>query len=212
MAAVLQDPVGERDGVVEPVALARHDRGRERLREVEHDVAVGRRRQHEMRRSGIGDQAGRHAVVRLQEVGDLLARAVEPGRREVGRRHRRRDPEHDHHRPLGVGEGRRLALPAGPATASAPTIQPASSRSCGAMRQRDGPPTISSLQQVGIDHARPAAGRVGGAAAREPQQDRRHDQRQRPGAQEVEGVDSASIMCLPARSAGGGAVIRDGGV
>ena len=45
------------------------------------------------------------------------------------------------------GEGSRCQL--GPAMARVATIQPASSRSCGKRRQREGPPTVSSFRRSG---------------------------------------------------------------
>ncbi len=99
------------DGGRQGIALARHDGCRQRAGHRRDDLVVGSRRQDEMGRTGIGDQPYRHAVARLQEIADLLARPIEPGRCQVGRHHRGCDLEDNHRGRRLIGEGRRHEPP-----------------------------------------------------------------------------------------------------
>ena len=146
----------------------------------------------------VGDKTGRHAVAELEQIGDLLPRAVEPRRRQIGCRHRWRHLEHDHRRGSLFGKGRRFALPGRPCRGQgdhAYTGQQQMMRTQGTVRRVA---NDEMLQQRRIDHLPPPPCRIAGPMARPPQEDRGREQQQCPGPQQMEVLEEGDHDALQA--------------
>ena len=177
LPAVAQHLGRQRDGVGQPVALARHDRGRQRIGHAEHDVArpasaAARDAPSRNRRSG---PAGMPSRAFSRSAIFWRARSSRVGARS-GVVIDGVDPEHDHRGRRLLGEGRRLALPGRAGDGERRDGQPGQQKEIVRAETRDRrrrPP--ERPQQLRIDRPRASAAWCRRPARQPPQDERRHE-------------------------------------
>jgi hypothetical protein len=153
--------------------MARHQRRRERRHvEAEHRGIFGRRHD-EMRGRCEHHESYAGTLARAGEVEHLLLRALDAGRRDIGRVHRAREFQHDDERGLVLIERRPLLLPGRPGGRDGADPDQQRQRVDGL---QPAPPLVADdqmVQQMRRDQIAPARAHVVATQPDERQQHRR---------------------------------------
>ena len=168
------------------VAEHRHDAGIQRIDQVAHGVDVIGQRCGDKGVSGIADQGGLHVAALFEDVVELVARALQAGRLDVGGEHGRGKFDRQHAGCVVLVKRHGLAFPGGAGHGQASKDPGRAGKQCSAALRALDRGVDQVRQQVRIDH-RPPVSRLGPPPLPNDRRQRQHGQRQQPPrAQEME--------------------------
>ncbi len=169
------------------IAGDRHHRRIERIDQIRDRVGIVGQRRDDERIAGVGDQRGLRIAAASEDVGDLVACALEAARLDVLRRHAGVEFERDHARGLVLEQRLRQAFPGGAGKRNAGEYPGRGQQPAGPAHRRCVVTAHQQMfEQMRIDRAAPGIRVRAMQTQRTPEQRQSQQREQPPRAQKME--------------------------
>ena len=182
------------------IADHRHDAGIQRIDQVAHGVDVIGQRCGDKGVSGITDQGGLHVATLFENVVELVARALQPGRLDVGGKHGRGKFDRQHAGRIVLVKRHWLAFPGGAGHGQASKDPGRAGEQYGAAFRALDRGVEQMRQQMRIDH-RPPVSRLCPLPLPDKRRQGQQGQRQQPPRTQEVKVGECAHGCTASRDA-----------